>query len=101
MDRITLQPLMKLPLPGPATSTRISVAIVDDFDVEGPETFSFEISNVVGAVIARSTGLATINENDQAAPEISLSITDVQVNEMARGSDCEIHLVRAARANSC
>ena len=78
-DYITTSDLITLT--GPAISTRISVAIVDDFDIEGPETFSFEISNVIGAVIARSTGLATINENDQNAPENLLSISEVVVDE--------------------
>ncbi len=78
-DYITTSDIITLT--GPATSTRISVAIIDDFDVEGTETFSFEISNVIGAVIARSTGLATITENDQSAPENMLSVSDTLINE--------------------
>ena len=78
-DYITTSDIITLT--GPEQNTRISVAIIDDFDVEGPETFSFEISNVIGAVIARSTGLATINDNDQSAPVNILSISDVVVEE--------------------
>ena len=78
-DYITTSDIISLT--GPAITTRISVAIVDDFDVEGPETFTFEISNVIGAVIARSTGLATINDNDQDAPVNVLTISDVAVDE--------------------
>lgn len=69
-------------LKGAFTSTRVSVGIVDDLDEEGSETFSLEILNVIGAVIARSTGLATITDNDQQVQANNiLSVSDLQVRE--------------------
>ena len=60
------------------TSQSFTVAITPDSDLEGDETFSASLSNVVGAEISDGFGVATIVDDD-ADPE--LSIADVVVNE--------------------
>ncbi|MEO0947015.1 MAG: Calx-beta domain-containing protein [Cyanobacteria bacterium J06641_5] len=52
------------------TSQTIAVAIADDVEVEGNETFTVDLSNATGATIASSTGTGTIVDDDvPAVPE--------------------------------
>ena len=63
--------------PGVLTQT-ISVPVQGDLLDEADETFSVKLSNAVKATIAKTTGTATITDDD--APP-SLSIADATVNE--------------------
>ncbi len=58
-------------------SAVISVPVIDDNRVEGPEVFMMILSGVVGATIDDGEGEATIQDND----EFNLSIQDVETDE--------------------
>jgi len=61
------------------TSQTITVPILEDAFIEPAETFTVTLGNVVGAMLADDTGIATITDNDTP----SLSIDDVTVDEAA------------------
>ncbi|MGQ0618077.1 MAG: beta strand repeat-containing protein [Acidimicrobiia bacterium] len=56
---------------GPALSTTVSVTTIDDAAVEGPETFTANLSGPTNGVIGDGQGLGTINDND-AIPNASI-----------------------------
>ena len=61
------------------TSQTITVPILEDAFIEPAETFTVTLGNVVGAMLADDTGIATITDNDTP----SLSIDNVTVDEAA------------------
>ena len=72
-------------IPAGSTSKIFSVTINGDTTLEANETFFFNVSSVVGATVADSQGLGTINNDDVAALP-ALSINDVTVNEGNSGT---------------
>ncbi|AFY61366.1 glycoside hydrolase family 9 protein [Synechococcus sp. PCC 6312] len=68
--------------PGERSKT-ISVPILNDTLVENNETFTVRLSNAQQATIAKTTGTATITDNDvpPSPPLPTLSINDVSVGE--------------------
>ena len=77
---------------GTQTIRYVAVAITDDLVAEGSEFFTMNLLNVVGATVAKSTGTATINDNE---PGITLSINDVTVDEGAGFAVFEFTLSQA------
>jgi hypothetical protein len=65
------------------TSKLVTVTIVDDALNEANETFTLGLSNAVGATIAKTTGTATILDDD---PMPSLSVSDVSFPEGNSGT---------------
>ncbi|MCG8426016.1 MAG: ASPIC/UnbV domain-containing protein, partial [Chromatiales bacterium] len=49
------------------TSGQVQVPIIDDALSEGMETFTLQLSNPVGAIIANDTGTGTITDNEASA----------------------------------
>jgi ribosomal protein L35AE/L33A len=66
------------------TQQAITVAIVNDTDVEPSETFTVNLSDAQNATINDGLGSGTITDNDSQTP--TLSIGDVQINEGDSGS---------------
>lgn len=58
-----------LTIPAGATTGAISVPIIDDTAVEGPETFTVTLSNPSGATLGAATATVTITDDDVAPPE--------------------------------
>ncbi len=67
------------------TSTQIGVTLNGDTTVEPDETFFLNLSNPVGAAIADSQGLGTI-QNDDAGALPTLSVSDVSITEGNSGT---------------
>ena len=66
------------------TGKTIAVAVLDDSDVEGDETFLVRLSSPRNATLRDGEGTATIAANDGGAPSLpTLSIDDVEVSEDA------------------
>ena len=64
------------------TMLSVPVAIVDDADVEGVETFAVELSNPVGAVIADPTGVVAILDDDGGPGDLPVvSVSDASARE--------------------
>lgn len=69
--------------PGETTKT-VDVLVVGDRMSELNETFNLNLSSAVNAVIADATGVATITDNSDAVP--GLSVGDVAITEGASGT---------------
>ena len=69
-------------------SAVISVPVIDDNRVEGPEVFTMILSGVVGATIDDGEGEATIQDND----EFNLSIQDVETDEDGGAAEFTVSL---------
>lgn len=61
-----------LTIPANQTSATIAVPIIDDTIAEPNETFSVNLSNPNGAVLANNQGVVTVTDNDQTLPRISV-----------------------------
>lgn len=87
--------------PGEQTKT-ITIAITPDTTGEANETFSVVLSDAAGAVLGRATGVATIVDDDTAAPSLpSLSVADATVAEGNSGaSDLAFTVTLSAAASS-
>lgn len=77
-------------LPG-QTSKTISIAVNGDKKVEPNETFFVNLSNAVNATIADSRGIATIRNDDDPVPEITVrGLNNIIINDndaMPRSAD--------------
>jgi hypothetical protein len=62
-------------IPAGQTSATILVPTIDDSEFEPTETFTFILNSVAGASVAKSTGTATINDNDVSGVSFA---TDIQ-----------------------
>jgi aryl-phospho-beta-D-glucosidase BglC (GH1 family) len=60
---------------GSTAAQVITVPIVGDTTVEASETFRLNLSNAIGAALARTFGVATIVDNDQPAGGVTSAFT--------------------------
>jgi hypothetical protein len=74
------------------TTAQIVVAITDDSDNEGDETFTVVLSNPTGgAVIADATGEGTIVDNDAPASATDIYVSDITFDSRTRGKGGSKH----------
>ncbi len=59
------------------TSKTVTVKVVGDTKVESNETFFVNLSNAVNATIADNQGVGTINNDDQAQPDLTIQSSTV------------------------
>ena len=52
------------------TEKTITIPIVDDTEVEAPETFEIQLNNPIGAILGTQTAIITIQDNDVEAEPI-------------------------------
>lgn len=71
--------------PGGPTTQYINVPIINDTSVEGTETFTVNLTNASGAIIADGTGIVTIQDNDVAPVTISISDATVSEGDPSKG----------------
>lgn len=75
-------------LPGEYTQS-IDITLVDDFDFEGDETFTVNLSNPVNASILDGQGTGTILDDEQ---QPTLSIDDIFVDEFESTASFQVYL---------
>ena len=83
-----------LTIPAGSTAGEVSVAIVNDDDDEGTETFHLALSNPRNAVIAEDAGTATATIRDDESTTID--IADAQASEGDGTIEFEVTLTRAS-----
>jgi len=72
-------------IPAGQTSRQFHVMVFGDNNVEGDETFTVNVSNVVGATVADGQAIGTIL-NDDTAPVPTLSVDNAEVTEGNSGT---------------
>jgi hypothetical protein len=88
-------------LPPGATSGSVSVSIVGDSAAEPDESFTVELSNPVGATIAKVAGtVAIVNDDKPATAKPTLSIADASVSEGNAGTTTMVFGVSLSAASS-
>ena len=65
---------------GSETEKIIKIPVINDADIENPESFSIQITNLFGASIENSSAEVTINDDDTPST-IYLSVDEVSVDE--------------------
>jgi aryl-phospho-beta-D-glucosidase BglC (GH1 family) len=70
------------------TTQTINVPVIRDLVAEGTETFTLQLSHLVGATLAKSSAVGTILDDDSSAPPPlpSASVGAVSVNEGNSGT---------------
>lgn len=81
------------------TTQAIDVTVIGDLDVEADEGFTMNLANPVAATIASGSGVATIVNDDNAAPP-SVSIGDAEVLEGKAGDLRTVQLTLTLSAPS-
>ena len=73
--------------PPGTVETTVSIAILNDDETEQAETFTVQLGNPVGAVLADGEGATvTIEDDDGETPPPSLSIGDIEITEGDAGT---------------
>ncbi|MDQ0315948.1 aryl-phospho-beta-D-glucosidase BglC (GH1 family)/uncharacterized protein YuzE [Amorphus orientalis] len=73
-------------IPAGALEGMVEIDLIDDMDVEDPETFTVEFTGATGATIADGSATATVTSDDVAPPEPPvLSVSGGEVGEGATG----------------
>jgi hypothetical protein len=83
-------------IPAGQTTKAFNVTLNGDTTVESNETFTVNVSNVVGATVADGQALGTIVNDDN----VSLSVADVAIVEGNSGSKLAIFTVRLSAAST-
>ncbi|NBV21051.1 MAG: hypothetical protein EBS05_03895, partial [Proteobacteria bacterium] len=63
------------------TQANVSISIVDDFLIEGSETFRVSLTNAVGAAISGGSAIVTILDNDGPGGTLGFAVFNQQVDE--------------------
>ncbi len=84
-------------IPAGSTTGSISIHILDDFEIEGSQSFTLEFSELKGAVFANNAKIPkTIVIIDDETPVISVTTTNFDIAEEANSFEVEVELLEAS-----
>jgi len=70
-----------LTIPEGSTSATVTVSVVGDTEIEGNETLNLTLSNPIEASLGTARATGTINDDDVAEQQPTLSLSDVSIDE--------------------
>jgi len=70
-----------LTIPEGSTSAAVTVSVIGDTEVEGNETLNLTLSNPIEASLGTARATGTINDDDVADQQPTLSLSDVSIEE--------------------